>query len=477
MEITLNKDLPVKVYFTSKDIQLPEITEDVQAYLKDTLEYKGKPKETYEQVGPFAEQFLIVGLGDEDKMDYSCLVKAAYHAAKVLDKHKVKEATPVLPELTSLGAELVTKAIAEGFLQFPYKYQAHKEKKKEFNLEAVSIVTEEDQAQAWVQEVENIIAGVFVTRDLVNAPANHLTPTRFAELTVELFEDMDEVEVEVFDKAAIEKLGMKALLSVSQGSIQEPRFVVMKYLPNGPDAAKFALVGKGVTYDSGGYALKPAKSMAAMKSDMGGAGSVVGAMYAIAKNKLPHNVYAVFAATENMIGGKAFKNGDVISSMKGSTIEVGNTDAEGRIVLADAIYYTASELKPSHIIDLATLTGAAVYTFGDKITPIMTNESDFAKNVLAASEKTGEMMWEMPMTQDIRDRIKGDISDLSNLPKKGKGGGIQVAGAFLEYFAEDIPWLHMDIAGTSFLSGDDEFLPKYATGVPVKTLYQIIKDL
>lgn len=475
MELLLNQDFPVKVYFVAENSSLDMLSDEMQAYVKDQAEYKGKYKESYLNLGPHGDNFLLIGLGKEEELTRYRLTTLAHKAAKIIDKSKVKEVSLMMPSLNNIDKELIAKAMAEGVIQYTYQYTQFKNDKKNINIDKISF--EEDINQATLTEIENIMQGVFHTRNLVNSPANVLTPTQFANDVVELFADIDQVEVEVFDKSAIEELEMEALLSVARGSDQEPRFVVMKYLPNGPQAETFALVGKGVTYDSGGYAIKSAQGMASMKSDMGGAASVVGAMYAIAKNKLPHNVYGVFAATENLINGNAFKNGDIINSMKGATIEVGNTDAEGRIVLADAIYYTATVLKPSHILDLATLTGAAVYTFGEKITPIMSNRQEFVDSVLLASQESGEMMWQMPMTEDIHDRIKGDISDLSNMPKKGKGGGIQVAAAFLEYFAEDLPWLHMDIAGTSYLSSAEDFLPKYATGVPVKTLYQIIKNL
>ncbi|HHW79176.1 MAG TPA: leucyl aminopeptidase, partial [Acholeplasmataceae bacterium] len=276
-----------------------------------------------------------------------------------------------------------------------------------------------------------------------------------------------------FNKEEIEKLGMEALLAVSRGSNKEPRFVVLKYFGNNKTSKHTTFVGKGVTYDSGGYAIKPAGSMASMKSDMGGSAAVVGAFRAIALNALKVNVVGVMALTENMINGEAFKNGDVISSMKKTTIEVVNTDAEGRLTLADSIYYAATKLESEEIIELATLTGACVVALGTNITGITTKNDELYEKIHEIGLKTDEFNWRMPITKELSNSIKSDIADIKN--SVSGGGGMMTAGIFLDHFAEDIPFIHLDIAGTAFGTSNKN-APNGATGMGVKTLYEFIKE-
>src|SRR5699024_8935898 len=326
-----------------------------------------------------------------------------------------------------------------------------------------------------IEEVVNVLKSVNVTRDLVNTPANDLYPETLATKVEEVFEGT-QVDVEIFNKNDLEELGAKALLAVSQGSAKEPRMLVLKYLPLGNEEPVISLVGKGVTYDSGGYALKNAKGMATMMTDMAGAGAMIGAIHAIASNNIQQNVVAVIGATENLISGEAFKNGDIISTLKGTTIEVINTDAEGRLVLADVLYYAATELNSKYIIDAATLTGAVIAALGPNITGAMTNDQALLKDVTTASKTAGEDMWQLPITPEFREKIKGNNADLINSSINFVGAGTIFAAAFLEHFVEDVPWVHLDIAGTSYASSKgNKYLPKGASGIPVKTLYEFVK--
>lgn len=267
---------------------------------------------------------------------------------------------------------------------------------------------------------------------------------------------------------------MHAFLSVARGSAKEPKFIVMSYEGNPQSKEKIALVGKGLTYDSGGYCLKTDSGMKTMHSDMAGSASVIGALKAIAKSKIKKNVVAIVAACENMISGDAYKTGDIIGSMSGKTIEVGNTDAEGRLTLADALWYASTVEKADKIVDVATLTGACVVALGHITTGAITNNESFMKDLKEASYISGENVWELPNFEEYKESYKADFADLSNMGKDG--AGTITAGLFLSEFVNDTPWIHLDIAGTSYSSSERGYLPKGATGVPVKTLYYLVKE-
>ena len=267
---------------------------------------------------------------------------------------------------------------------------------------------------------------------------------------------------------------MKAFLSVGMGSSRKPRLIVMRYMGDNENSEVLGLVGKGLTYDSGGYSLKPSNSMVGMNGDMGGAAVVIGAMSAIAKNKLKKNVVAVVAACENLVSGEAYKPGDIIGSMAGKTIEVLNTDAEGRLTLIDAITYIIEKEGATKVIDLATLTGAAIVALGNYTTALMTNDEDFYDDFMRAADVTDEIFWRMPTFKHYRKQILGEKADLKNVDPNG--AGTIVAGMFLKEFVQDKPWIHLDIAGTSDTKAPiSEYIVKGGTGTPVRTLYYLAK--
>ena len=297
-------------------------------------------------------------------------------------------------------------------------------------------------------------------------------PESFANYVVDLFKDLP-VEVDVLDKNQIENLNMKAFLSVSEGSDKEPKFVIIKYMPE-DKKEHITFVGKGLTYDSGGYAIKTTSGMVNMKSDMAGASSVVGAIYALAKNEVQTNVVGVMALCENLISGSAYKNGDIISSMKGTTIEIANTDAEGRVTLADSLYYAATKLNSTTIVDLATLTGACIVALGEKVTGVVSNDDNVCESLIDASLRADENMFRFQVFNEHRQQIKGTEGDIKN--STTGGAGAITAGVFLEEFVENKPWAHLDIAGPAFQDSQSSYLPKGATGTPVKTLYEFAKS-
>ena len=313
--------------------------------------------------------------------------------------------------------------------------------------------------------------GVFISRDLVFEPANKLYPVSFAERCRDLVSLG--LKIEILDEADMEKLGMGALLGVGQGSRRESRLVIMHWLGGG-DEAPLALVGKGVTFDTGGISLKPPKGMEDMKFDMGGAAAVTGAMAAFAGRKIAKNVIGVVGLVENMPDGNAQRPGDVVTSMSGKTIEVINTDAEGRLVLADALYYTETRFKPQMMVNLATLTGAIIVSLGKEYGGMFTNSTGLATQLSAAGTHTGEPVWRMPMGLAYHKMLKSHIADMKNIG--GPYGGAITAACFLAKFVKDTPWAHLDIAGKAWSDKATATVPKGGTGYGVRLLNKLVDD-
>ncbi len=418
---------------------------------------------------------IYVGLGEKDDISEELLINSFFKLSKEMRRLNIKKANLRLPCAVRNDDDKVM-AVLEGFLQEEYRFDDYKAEKKEIKELKISLEDIEDERikdlEDRFEELENLIAGVAITRNLVNIPSNDLYPETLANKVVELFEGTN-VEVEVLDKKQCEDLGMEAMLQVARGSAKEPKFIIMRYLPLKDDDKHLTFVGKGLTYDSGGYAIKPASGMVTMKSDMGGAASVIGAMYALNKNKVQKNVVGVVAAVENMISGDAYKNGDIIGSMKGLTIEIGNTDAEGRVTLADSLYYSATKLNSTAIVDLATLTGACIVALGERVTGLVSNNTNLCNLMVESSIRANELTWRYPVFETHRDQVKGSVGDLKNSTKGGAGS--ITAGVFLEHFVENTPWVHMDIAGPAWADSPFDYIPAGGTGVPVKTIYEFAK--
>lgn len=311
-----------------------------------------------------------------------------------------------------------------------------------------------------------------ITRELVNLPANIINPVTLAEKVKKLGIEYG-FEVEIFDEKECEKLNMNLLLAVGRASVTKPRLIVMKYLNGTNDNERIGLVGKGLTYDSGGLCVKSGESMLEMKTDMAGAGAVIGTMCAVAKNKLKKNVIAVIPACENSISGNSYRPGDIIQSMNGKYVEIINTDAEGRLALADALTYIVRNEKVTEIVDVATLTGAIMVALGTSITGVYSNNTEKYNLLEKASQLHGEKIWRMPLFDEFSDDIKSTVADVKHMGTRW--GGANTAAKFLEIFVENTPWIHMDVGGTPFNS-DIKWLKKEATGSGVKSLYSYIKN-
>ncbi|HYB10654.1 MAG TPA: leucyl aminopeptidase, partial [Alphaproteobacteria bacterium] len=324
------------------------------------------------------------------------------------------------------------------------------------------------------EPLDKIGEGVFLTRDLVSEPANVIYPESLAAAAKGLAKLG--VRIEILDEKQMAKLGMGALLGVGQGSARPPRLVVMQWLGNrgAKDKRPLAFIGKGVTFDTGGISLKPAANMEDMKWDMGGAGVVIGLMKALAGRKAKANVVGIAGCVENMPDGRAQRPGDIVKSMSGQTIEVINTDAEGRLVLADAIWYTHTRFKPRFMVDLATLTGAIIISLGHEYAGLFANNEELAKRLIAAGEAVGEPLWRMPLGDEYDKALKSPAADMKNVGDRA--GGSITAAQFIKRFVNDVPWAHLDIAGMAWSSKDKPTVPKGGTAYGVRLLDRLIAD-
>ena len=365
--------------------------------------------------------------------------------------------------------------IALGILLSSYKFSNYKKNKSEEKNTLNNVIflcTEPKVIEEKYNDMVNIAKGVFTARDLVWEPANILFPESFAQQCTQL--EKIGVEVTVYDEVKLKKMGMEALLAVGRGSRKSSRVVVMKWLGGNSDNSIMSFIGKGVCFDSGGLSLKPPKSMEDMKWDMGGAATVTGLMETIALSKLKSNIVGVIGLVENMPDGDAQRPGDVVKSVSGQTIEVLNTDAEGRLVLADLLSWTEKNIKPEFMINLATLTGAIIMALGNVRAGLFSNDKMIAKSIFNAGEKSGEKVWELPLDDEYDQLIKTEIADMKNIG--GAGAGSITAACFLKRHVEKTPWAHLDIAGVTWKNKSSPTIPSGGIGWGVKMLYQLIKD-
>ena len=416
--------------------------------------------------GAAAERVLFAGAGKAAQFDAAAARKLAGIAVRHLKAKSVKRVAFAFD-----GAH--ADAVVEGAILAnfdPDRYRTANDKK---SIDEVAVVAEgaADGVQAAAERGRIVAEAQNLTRELVNEPANRLTPRLLAEAAQKMAAAHG-LECEILERPQMEKLGMGALLGVAQGSAEPPALIVIRYRPQAAakDSAHLGLVGKGVTFDTGGISIKPAEGMEKMKYDMGGGAAMIGAMQAIAQLKAPIPVTAFIPAVENMPGSRAQRPGDIVTAMSGKTVEVINTDAEGRLILADALTY-ARRQGCTHLVDAATLTGAIVVALGHVHIGLFANDDAMRDRVLAASRAEGERAWAMPLDEDYKDYLKSAFADLANVG--GRWGGAITAAWFLKEFAEDTPWVHLDIAGTAWLDDEKPWLAKGPTGVPVRTLVRL----
>ncbi|HEV3468354.1 MAG TPA: leucyl aminopeptidase [Pyrinomonadaceae bacterium] len=448
-------------------------------------ELKGKEGETaYLHLASGAEgtkprRLLLVGVGERQDYGPAQVSQFAGAAVRTLRARNVKT-VGLVARLEGADAAREAQAAAEGAvigLFEPDKYRTID--KEERAVERLVVVATGADAEALRRGAERgrvVGESVNFTRDLANEPGGYLTPTVFAERAQEIANEFG-LEIDVLDQARMEAEGMGALLSVARGSDQPPKMMVLKYMPAGKTAVEdgedyLALVGKGITFDTGGISIKPSENMELMKYDMTGGATVLGVMRAVAQLKPPIPILGVVPATENMPSGKATKPGDVVRAMSGKTIEVINTDAEGRLILADAVSY-AKKLGATRVVDMATLTGAVSIALGDVNTGIMGTDQELINEIIESGREVGEKFWQLPLDKEYTKQIKSDIADIKNVG--GRKAGTITAAAFIKEFADDTSWAHLDIAGTAWGDEAKPFRAKGPTGVAVRTLVNFVE--
>ncbi|MEM5010930.1 leucyl aminopeptidase [Niallia taxi] len=464
--------------------QLAELDEAFDGELTNLLkesDLSAKKKQihivhTFGKIG--AKRIVFAGLGKQKELSFHDLQEVYGAVFQELSKWKYQQAAVLLNSFSNdaLDSLDAAHALAEAFALSTYEYTGYKQKSNEPEKKIEEIIlyseTDEEEVRAAANVGYTYGNGTNSARTLVNLPGNMLTATDMAAYAEKLGGKYG-FEVEILEKEDMLKLGMGAILAVNQGSTEPPKMIVLKYQGKEEWTDVIGLVGKGITFDTGGYSIKTKDGIVGMKTDMGGAAAVLGAMEIVGELKPEQNVVAVIASTDNMISGSAFKPDDVITSMSGKTIEVLNTDAEGRLVLADAVTY-AKHHGANYLVDVATLTGGVIVALGMETTGAMTNDELLFEQVLEASYEAGEPIWRLPIFESHKKRVRNSpVADLNNSP--GREGHAIVAGAFIGEFAEGTPWVHLDIAGTSYTNKNSELQKAGATGVMTRTLALLVE--
>ena len=429
--------------------------------------------------GP-AKRVLLIGLGEAKQADAEALRRAAAVAAKEAERLGVATVTCHVSEAvekTVGGAEAAGAALAEGLVMGSYRFVELKSKRDKPKCGSAALLGAGAAFKRGARYGRIVAEANCYTRDLQNRPGNKMRPRDFAAEARKLARKGAKVTTKVLSEKQMQDLGMGSLLSVSAGSIEPAQLVHMTYKPKGKSKGRLAFVGKGLTFDSGGISLKPGARMDEMKFDMSGGAAVMGIFHALCSLDLPYEIHGVVPASENMPAHNATKPGDVVTAMNGKTIEVVNTDAEGRLILADALVYTSTKIKPDTIIDLATLTGAVIVALGHELSGMFPTTRKLAKELTAAGERTGELVWELPLLDCHKDQMKGAYGDLRNI-NSGQGNGSTTGAAFLSNFVgEGIEWCHLDIAGTAWGSLDRDYRGgKTGTGVGVRLLVDYLSN-
>jgi len=451
----------------------------VQSAAVDLLssgEVTGKPFETnllHKPAGLKAKRLLLVSGGSAKKFSAYDLRRIAGTAARTLKSRGIRSVAVVAP--SNIAAEEAVRAIIEGAHVGNFDPDYYRSDRKDQKINELTVVASGDPSilEKAAREAQIVGESQNFTRDLVNEPSNRMTPTILGERAKKMCSEVG-IKCEVYGADKIKELKMGAFWSVAQGSDEPPALIVMKYEPTGaPEKPVLGLVGKGITFDTGGISIKPADGMEKMKYDMAGGATMIGVMRAIAMLKPKIRVIGIVCATENMPSGKAQKPGDVQIAMSGKSIEIINTDAEGRLVLADGLHY-ARQLGCTHLVDAATLTGAVVVALGYNNAGIFTNDDAMYDRLHKANGKAGEKMWRLPIDDEYKEQIYSSIADIMNTG--GRWGGAITAAMFLKEFAEDTPWIHLDIAGTAWMEDQKAWIAKGPSGIAVRSLIEFVRS-
>jgi leucyl aminopeptidase len=459
---------------------LDERTDGTVSSILERREFRGKPNElAYFHLvsGLKARRLLLVGLGKAEKFTQNRLRETAGTVARALKNKRVRAVAFVSRDKTE--PETTAQALVEGLYLSLFETDTYKTKKEEETtiLNEFLIVAETGSREAMERGAgfgKVVGESVNFSREMINEPSSHLTPKDMAERARQMAESVG-LSVDILGESQMSQLGMGSLLGVSRGSAEEAQLIVLKYEhPDARDSETLALIGKGITFDSGGISIKPSEGMEKMKYDMAGAAAVMGAMRAIGVLKPKVRVVGVMACSENLPSGTAIKPGDVLLSMSGKTIEVINTDAEGRLVLADAITYAKQKLGAKKLIDIATLTGAVTIALGSIYAGLLGNDEEMIKELIDAGRRAGERLWHLPLDEEYGEQIKSEIADIKNTG--GRPAGTITGAYFIKEFAGDTPWAHLDIASTAWNGEKKPYLSKGPTGMGVRTFVNWVLD-
>jgi leucyl aminopeptidase len=432
-----------------------------------------------------AKRVAVLGGGSKSDLELPALRDIGAIAAQIANKVGAKSLALVVPALGGSRDAAAIQMLAEGALLGTYKfgrYLTSADAKKSPSLGNFHLVTDSKKKpsaaqtkaiKASIERAQVVAAAVSKARDMINEPAGFMTPTQVAAEAEAIAKKHPNVTVQILGAKKCDDLGMGMFLAVGKGSDQESKLVHLIYKPK-KAKKKIALIGKGVTFDSGGYSLKPSNAMEDMKVDMSGAAAVISAIDAIASLGCEHEVHAVAACCENLVSGRAYKLGDVLTSMDGTTVEINNTDAEGRLTLGDAITYVRTKVQPDEMFDFATLTGACMVALGPYTAGVMSDHDGLCRAWLAAADRAGEDMWRLPLTSRLREQLKSPVADMRNTGDRF--GGAITAGLFLKTFAKDTPWVHVDIAGPASLSSSRPYQPRGGTGFAVASIVEYLSS-
>jgi leucyl aminopeptidase len=438
-------------------------------------QFEGRSDESLTILAGEPRKITLIGLGKRDALTHRGMRAAVTAAGRTAKKHRDAKIALLYPyTLPGMSADQTALAVADVLAQSDYKYDQFITVKKEQKKIAISgtVLAPDADAKKLSHSAKAMAAAVTTVRDLANAPSNVVTPAFLANRAAAVCKEIG-VKCTIYGKKEIERMKMGGLLAVNRGSVEEPRFVVMEYTPK-KAKQHVALVGKGITFDSGGISIKPAEKMEEMKFDMCGAAAVIGIVEAAARLELPVRITGIFASTDNLPSGSAYKPGEIITMMNGKTVEIVNTDAEGRMILGDALHY-ASQLKPDHILDYATLTGACVVALASEAAGLFSNNDELARKLIESGERIGERVWRMPLWDDYRDLIRSEWADMKN--SGGRWGGAITAAIFLKEFVDCPSWAHLDIAGTAYAESENAREARGATAAGVRVTIEYLQSL
>lgn len=477
----LNYDTIIIPFTQELELEV-QMAENLKSHLTAAIKaglFKGEAAEIYKMSflsGEKIQNIVMLGLGEEVEADNRSIFIAFSKAFSTCRESKAREISVLLDNAKAYASDYdVLEKICESALLSNYEFSNYKSDAKENTVERIGFEASFERFDEALDEAKVCAESTMIARDLINQPPMFMTPERLAEEAKIVGEQCD-MEVLVLHKPEAESLGMNAFLAVGKGSVNTPKVIVMKYMGDKDSEEIIGLIGKGVMYDSGGYCLKPSASLSTMHGDMSGAAAVVGAMRAISLAGLKANVVGVIAACENRISGDAYVPGDILKSMSGKYIEMNNSDAEGRLTLADAVTYAIREQKVSRIIDIATLTGAVHVALGNKTAGIISNDEELVYIAEDASKVSCEKVWRLPADKELRPILNSSVADLRNSALGSNAGGGTILGAlFIQEFVEGKPWIHIDIAGTSWTREDLPYCKKGGVGFGTSLLYNMIK--